>query len=89
MVGGKVVEVIWLPEKIWVNCRDKYSTSCAIYVERNTKSERIEKGDSVWWQSSWAFWTPASYVQGSGKGNIDYDIRINRIGYSGVSRPET
>ena len=91
MVGGIVTEVIVLPEKVWVNCVDKderRNDKCAIYVERNEKSLKIRPGDSLWWQSNWAMWTPYEYKQGSGRGGIDYDQKIPRIGFSGVSKPK-
>ena len=90
MVGGTVIETVVLPDKVWVNCQDKHSTSqCAIYVKNTPKARCISEGDSFWWQSSWAFWTPQFYVQGSGKAGKEYDIKLERVGFSGVSRPET
>lgn len=83
MVGGVVIETIVLPDRIWINCRDKRDT-CAIYVERNAKSEAIRVGDKLWWQGREAMWTPASGVSAGW-----YDLRIPRIGYSGLPRPGT
>lgn len=53
---------------------------CAIYVEKNEKSQRIQIGDSLWWQGRTAYWTPQCRTQGE-------DIPIRRIGYSGVKHP--
>ena len=92
MIGGKVIEVIKdiknRPEAIWVNVKDftsGYGDECAIYVEKNDTSLQIEIDDSLWWQGRWAMWTPAA-VRESGIG--ESDIRIPRIGYSGVERPK-
>lgn len=80
-VGGRVVETIVLPDKVWVNTREPQSgDECAIYVERTNESRTITPGDSLWWQSGWAFWTP--------RNRAFSDYRLNRIGFSGVSRPE-
>ena len=97
MIGGTVIKVKELPDKIWVNCEEDCSTSqCAIYVEKNAKSKLIEPGDSVWWQGIYAMWTPycncgndpakPGFVEGR-KAGKDYDIKIPRIGFSGVSEP--
>lgn len=96
MIGGVVIETVVLPEKIWVNCEETQSTSkCAIYVERNETSERIKPSDSVWWQGGWAMWTPYENIHRAvGPGALkalrvgkDYDIKIPRIGCSGVAKP--
>lgn len=89
MIGGTVVETVVLPDKVWVNCRERNSSStCAIYVEKTPKSRTIGEGDIVWWQGSWAMWTPEF---NRGKNGLrcgkDFDIRLNRIGYSGAKRP--
>ena len=94
MVGGRVIETIVLPEKVWVNVRDgeprkSKNNECAIYVEKNAKSHCISEGDSLWWQGGFAMWTPAhKRDQKGGKCGVDYDIEIPRRGYSGVNRPE-
>lgn len=95
MIGGVVIEVIQLPDKTWINCEETDSTlKCAIYVERSRRSETIRMGDSLWWQSRNAYWTPYEYRQrrrrgeSQGKAGVDYDLRLRRIGYSGVKRPE-
>lgn len=90
MIGGTVVETIVLPDKVWINCEENDSTSqCAIYVKRTDKARSISPGDSVWWQSGWAFWTPYFRCDRTGgKVGKDYDIALERIGFSGVKRPE-
>lgn len=98
MVGGKVIEIADVPgrpEAIYVDVRDKNDT-CAILVERNENSERIQIGDSLWWQSGYAMWTPQENADKTcdhehhyscQRCGVDYDIRIPRIGYSGVVYP--
>lgn len=97
MVGGIVIEVVDLATKVYINVADRpYSKleECAIYVERNVDSERIEIGDAVWWQGGFAMWTPQGSRVGGEKAEKrglkcgkDYDIKIPRIGYSGVNHP--
>jgi hypothetical protein len=81
MVGGVVIETIVLPEKVWVNCREKprRGRKCAIYVERTPESRSISEGDSLWWQGEWAMWTP--------KNHAFEDKKLRRVGFSGVNRP--
>lgn len=95
MVGGTVIEVSEVsgrPEVLFVDCRDRTyaKDTCAIYVERNQTSERIELGDCVWWQGRHAYWTPQTNRErdeadlGCG---IDFDIPLPRVGFSGVTHP--
>src|SRR5690349_15503785 len=90
-VGGTVIDVEIAPDRVWVNTRRgaylgdtgrwvrAERTTCAVFVERDARSEMIEPGDSLWWQGSWAMWTPKAGGQS--------EIRLNRIGASGVPRP--
>jgi hypothetical protein len=99
MVGGTVIEVVDLATKVYVNCADKprgrkNADECAIYVDRTPEAEKIEIGDAVWWQSKFAYWTPCRNIVSSDertrrrfKSGVDYDIKIPRRGYSGVSHP--
>ena len=98
MVGGNVKEVLVGTDKVWINCQDKYGDTCAIYVRRDVKSELVTPGDSVWWHGIWAMWTPKSrkgtptcnhrgHDNCKSKCGIDYDIKLIRVGFSGVSRP--
>jgi hypothetical protein len=92
-VGGTVVEIIDLPDRVWVNTDEARSydaeggrviipsRECAIYVERTPEARSISEGDSVWWQGEWAMWTP--------KSRPFEDKRLRRIGCSGVGRPQT
>lgn len=78
-VGGKVIEVLTLDEKIWINTDDG-TCECAIYVERDANSEQVKSGDVVWWQGSRAFWTTKDR-------KTHIEKVLIRIGFSGVSRP--
>lgn len=85
MVGGRIVETVSVSdEKLWVNCVDllRPKEECAIYLDPQGNTLRV--GDSLWWQGSFAMWTP-SHVRESGVG--ESDIKLPRIGFSGVHRP--
>lgn len=100
MIGGKIIEIVPEDGRVFVNVRDTAypKDRCGIYVEKNQISERMEIGDSLWWQGAFAMWTPESYQQQScshrehitcnGRSGIDYDIKIPRLSYSGVDHPE-
>lgn len=88
MVGGKVLEVCEVPNRpdvLFIEVVDRpYSKleKCGVLIENNETSQRIQIGDSMWWQSGWCYWTP----QGSeGKCGIDYDIKIPKRSGSGVT----
>lgn len=89
MIGGKVIETIVLPDKIWVNCQDTVNSgTCAIYVAKDARSRSISEGDTVWWQSGIAMWTPtATQNTPAKKQGVHFDIQLPKIGYSGVHRP--
>jgi hypothetical protein len=85
MIGGIVIEVAELADRVFVDVRDRRrKDTCAIYVEKDENSKRVRIGDTIWWQGGYAMWTPASVRDGE-KGRSD--IKINRIGYSGVALP--
>lgn len=76
MVGGKVIEIVKLDDRIWLDVQDtiyQRDPTCAIYIVRNTVSEQIEVGDMVWWQGRFLMWK---------------DERILRASYSGVGVPD-
>lgn len=98
MVGGTVVEVASVPERpevLYLDCVDKpkgrkKADYCAILIERNESSDKIQIGDSVWWHGDIAYWTPVQNRGGHLKGmkcHVDYDIPIPKIGYSGINHP--
>lgn len=82
-VGGVVTEIVPDGSRYWINTND-HGDECAIFVEKNVNSDKIKIGDSVWWQGRDAMWTTKEVREGA-KG--ESDIKIPRIGYSGVSRP--
>lgn len=90
MVGGIVIETIELEDRIWINCSDRRGQTCAIYVCKSAKSRCVSEGDSIWWHGPFALWTPA-FNRGKPskeiRANRDYDIKLDRLGCSGVSRP--
>lgn len=90
MVGGIVIEVIELPDKIWVNCRDRtYATdTCAVFVEKTDKARSISAGDKFWWQAGTCYWTPWPQKTEPTRHGIDYEIPIRKIGFSHMSRPQ-
>lgn len=102
MVGGIVIEVSEVkdqPDVLFIDCRDRtYSKdTCAIFVEKNATSEQVQIGDRIWWQGCEAMWTPDANLgktcncrehdDCSSRSGVDYDIRIPRVGYSGVNHP--
>lgn len=86
MIGGIVTSTVVLPDKVFVDCEEEQSTSkCAVYCARNEQSEAIKPGDNFWWQSGFCMWTPHNSPRL--KCGEDYDIRIPKIGFSGVKKP--
>jgi hypothetical protein len=87
MVGGIVIEVVFLEDEVFVDCMDSfYSDTCAIMVKRDEKSEKIDIGDQIWWQGRNAYWTPQKLYNGRGPvTGVSCDIALIRIGYSGAN----
>jgi len=82
-VGGEVIEVIDCEDdSIWVNTYDGH-TECAVYIEKTPEAQCVEKGDALWWQGRWCFWTPKSYQKGD-----KYEIKIPKMSGSGVNKPD-
>ena len=82
MVGGKVVEVATVPKRglLWVRVADrpyKKLEYCSVLVQQDAESEKIEIGDSLWWQCGMAYWTPQDRSR--------VDVRLKKIGGSGVT----
>ena len=101
MIGGFVKEIILEPTSIWIDCVDPVypKETCAIRIERTPQSEKIEPGDSLWWQGRKAMWTPCDIFKNltqcdhrehencQSVAGVDYDIQFTRLGYSGIPRP--
>lgn len=96
MVGGVVIEVCQVPghpDELYVNCietlQSRQAAQCAVHVPRTTVSERIEIGDSLWWQSGHVMWTPAGVNQNIAGVvcGVDYDVRIPKLGYTNSKDP--
>lgn len=86
--GGTVIETIVLPDKVWINTREKphYSDTTAIYVENTPEACCVSEGDTVWWQGSVAYWTAKDKDHRTiGKP----EIKLTRRGSSGAARPKT
>jgi hypothetical protein len=99
MIGGTVLEVCDVPNRpdvLYVNVMDRQSglatrQECAILVEKNSNSLRIEIGDAIWWQSGYAMWTPQSNRELE-DGTLEeqgqaWGIRVPKVGPSGVRHP--
>lgn len=86
MVGGEVIETIICADAVYINCTGKEGErgqECAVYVEDTPAAQCISEGDTVWWQSSYVFWTPKRPQDKK----VIQDYNLKRIGYSGVPRP--
>jgi hypothetical protein len=96
MNGGTVIEVADIPSMasvVFVDCAyrprgHKQLDTCAILLQRCEDSERVKIGDYLWWQGDIAMWTPIENVDNRlGIAGIDFDIRIPRVGCSGIEHP--
>lgn len=76
--GGRVEEIIVFGDKIYIDTFDGLEY-CAIYVKRDEFSKQVQLEDIVWWHAAYAIWTPAD--------RSVRDVKLVRVGYSGVSRP--
>jgi 2'-5' RNA ligase/cation transport regulator ChaB len=78
-VGGKVIETVEVaPDRLWVNTLDPGPTECAVFCDPH--GEKIQVGDSLWWQGAICYWTPQDRSR--------TDVKLPKIGYSGVPRPD-
>ena len=78
-VGGIVTYVSSDNDFVYIDTDDA-GDKCAIYVQRDSRSILVKPNDIVWWQGLYAYWTSVdrtSYVE----------VRLTRVGYSGVKRP--
>lgn len=97
MIGGTVTETVEDRSRIWVKVADdKHFDSCAINVVNNDEAKKIKPGDSIWWQGTFAMWTPyenrsearrRAGITTPQRAGVDFDIQIPRVGYSGAPRP--
>lgn len=97
MIGGIVVETVIVGDRVWINCEEERSSSqCAIYVKNTAKARCVSPGDTVWWQGVRALWTPHfnrgktcdhTHHYSCKRVGKDYDIELERIGFSGVPKP--
>ena len=81
MVGGKVINIVQLPDNTWIQVLDathSESDTCAIRVERN---RHIKIGDELWWQGTKAYWTPVPLTGRE-------DVPLVRIGCSHRTIPD-
>ncbi len=89
MVGGTVIGIARGSESTLVHVQETKSASqCSIRVVEkridNDQPVSIQIGDSIWWQSQQAMWTPKQvrhYDKPLGCGTT-WDIALPRIGYS-------
>lgn len=61
--------------------------TCCVYTDEVSISTgmkvEIRVGDSFWWQAGICYWTPeVNRIKPDGRGGVDYDIRLTKIGYS-------
>lgn len=84
-VGGTVTETVVAGDKVWIDTREREQclSTTAIYVENTPAARVVSEGDSVWWQGSYAFWTPKR----DGKRLGPIEVKLKRVGCSGVSKP--
>ncbi len=95
MIGGTVVEVIELDDKIWINCEEESKpkwddknykvNQTAVYVEKTDAARCVENYDTIWWQGEYVLWTPR--LTRVNVRNSPKDIKLKKIGSSGVKRP--
>lgn len=74
---------------------NEYNT-CGVYVEKTDKARCVSEKDIVWWQGDYAYWTPRQNrineeesKKLEHKAGIHYEIKLKRIGFSGVKKPKT
>ena len=100
MVGGIIIETRTInSRKMWVNVEERPINGshkpgvCAIYINPvggpvgSSVSWKPKRGDAIWWQGNYAMWTPKDDDGETLDPNL-VDIKLLRIGFSGVSAPE-
>jgi hypothetical protein len=79
-IGGTIIDIVKVHDhKWWINTFDAH-TECAVFVDPD--GELLQVGDALWWQGHWAMWTPRMKPDGR------TDVKLRRIGYSGVEHPD-
>lgn len=60
--------------------------TCSVYTDEvrvhGGQSVSIEIGDWLWWQAGRCYWTPRGNRVTGGRGGVDYDVALSKIGYS-------
>jgi hypothetical protein len=94
MIGGVVTNVFFRRDGetvvIDVVDRVRLGDKAQIEVVRDSESEKIWLGDSVWWQGRNAHWTAANHVWPRSPHNLsleigkDVDVVLDKIGPSKV-----
>lgn len=85
MVGGKIIDIRHLGDKVRLWCVSTYDASgdaktgifdeCGVYIDVNGEIPSL--GDDVWWQSGSVYWTPSD--------RRFQDHLLRKIGYSSSS----
>lgn len=76
MVGGKVIEVRIVDDKMRIWCagvRGDEPHELAVYVKPYADC-KVQPGDDIWWQGNKVYWTPAD--------RSVIDVPLPKIGYS-------
>lgn len=74
MIGGRVVDLwIWDPDYVAVVVQDVKDCS-EVNIEKNSHSLTLSRGDTLWWQAGYAYWTS--------KDKSMADVPIKKYGYS-------
>jgi hypothetical protein len=75
MIGGKITEVYRFPDCISIVVKDRpYNVEEFLVIDLVINNHPLRRGDSLWWQSGNAYWTP--------KDKSQEDVAIPRIGYT-------
>ena len=93
MIGGRVIEIVPHGHVLWINCQDIHhgQEQCAIHVQSDFQSLKVQVGDNLWWQGPRAYWGPKSIEVKAWlrlMGQRASDVPLVKVGYSGVKRPQ-
>jgi hypothetical protein len=78
MLGGRVIGLARSRHSTLVHVEAPDGATVTARVREPPCDDDIALGDTLWWEGSFAFWTPHSYDAG-GRPGIDYDVRIPRL----------